>query len=763
MPIWKEKLAGRMDTQIAEEIDVFETQMALRRTGKLEEKVFAETRLRRGCYGQRYDNGHRHDGIRTQELDFMSVMTKGPDTIWDAPGMQRIKIPFGGVTPDQMDTLADLAEEYADGVLHVTTRQDFQLHYVHIDDTPNLMRRLAAVGITTREACGNSIRNVTACPIAGVCRGEVFDVTPYAKAAAKFMLGHPDAQGFGRKFKIAFSGCKEQACALTNMHDMGCIAMTRMEDGVRRRGFELYVGGGLGAVPQQAKLFDAFVPEEELLPLTQAIARVFARLGEKKNRAAARIKFLVNKLGIEEFRRIVLEERKTMPADPRWTSYLPEVEKYKETPRKAPAFLNGQQRPAGFENWYATNVYRQKQEGYAVAAVTLPLGDISSKQMRQLADTARRFSGDNLRTTVEQNMVLRWVSEADLPDLYSELARIGLGEPGAGTILDVVACPGTDTCKLGIASSRGLAGEIRTRLADTLFALDESVRNLRIKISGCFNSCGQHHIADLGFYGTSRTIGNRKVPHFQVVLGGKWQDNAGSYGLAIGTVPSKNIPAVVENITGRYVSERKNTEKFQEFIKRIGKQECRAMLEPFMAVPAYEKDRSYYSDWGDPREFTIGDMGTGECAGEVISVAQFDLADAERLVFEAQLHLENESYAQADAFAYRAMIQAALSLVKTQFIDTADEPDAIVSEFRRRFYDTGLLGDRYAGNKFAEYLFRRHDSPPHEHTRDHAYRIVEEAQLFIEAAYACHDSLAERGAAGTMPAPFHTGRAAGKP
>src|SRR5436309_1560096 len=337
MTTGKEKLAGSMDPPLAEEIDVFETQMVLRRQGKLDEKIFAETRLRRGCYGQRYDNGHRHDGIRTQELS-LSDVTKGPETLWDAPGMQRIKIPFGGVTPDQIDTQADLDEEYANGLLDVTTRQDFQLHYVHIDDTPNLMRRLAAVGITTREACANSIRNVTACPIAGVCRGEVFDVTPYAKAAAKFMLGHPDAQGFGRKFKIAFSGCKEQACALTNMHDMGCIAMTRMEDGVRRRGFELYVGGGLGAVPQQAKLFDAFVPEEELLPLTQAIARVFARLGEKKNRAAARIKFLVNKLGIEEFRRIVLEERKTMPADPRWTSYLPEVEKYKETPRKGPHF-----------------------------------------------------------------------------------------------------------------------------------------------------------------------------------------------------------------------------------------------------------------------------------------------------------------------------------------------------------------------------------------------------------------------------------------
>src|SRR6266404_3657938 len=261
MPIWKEKLAGRMDTQIAEEIDVFETQMALRRTGKLEEKVFAETRLRRGCYGQRYDNGHRHDGIRTQQLDFMSDMTKGPDTFWDAPGMQRIKIPFGGVTPDQLDTLAELAEEYADGVLHVTTRQDFQLHYVHIDDTPNLMRRLAAVGITTREACGNSVRNVTACPIAGVCRSEEFDVTPYAKACSKFLLGHPDTQGFGRKFKIAFSGCREKPCGLANMHDMGAIAVKRAEHGVEKRGFELYVGGGLGSVPQNAKLFTSFLFE----------------------------------------------------------------------------------------------------------------------------------------------------------------------------------------------------------------------------------------------------------------------------------------------------------------------------------------------------------------------------------------------------------------------------------------------------------------------------------------------------------------------
>src|SRR2546425_1575872 len=643
MPTWKEKLAGRMDPLLAEEIDVFETQMVLRRQGKLDEKIFAETRLRRGCYGQRYDNGHRHDGIRTQQLS-LSDVTKGPETLWDAPGMQRIKIPFGGVTPNQLDTLAEVAEEYSDGVLHVTTRQDFQLHYVHIDDTPALMRRLAAVGITTREACGNSIRNVTACPLAGVCRDEVFDVTPYAKASSRFLLGHPDAQGFGRKFKIAFSGCCERACGLVNMHDMGGIAVARTENGMEKRGFEVYVGGGLGAVPHDAKLFDPFLSEEELLPTAQAIARVFARLGEKKNRAAARIKFLVAKLGIEEFRRLVLEERKTMVPDPRWTGYLPEVAEFKENPLKEPVPLNGQ-RPEGFEKWYSTNVYRQKQAGYGVATITLPLGDLTSSQMRQLADLARRFTGDNVRTTVEQNIVLRWVSEADLPELYRELVRMGLGEPGAGTIVDVTACPGTDTCKLGIASSRGLAAEIRTRLAAKLFTLDEAVKNLHIKISGCFNSCGQHHISDLGFYGTSRTIGNRKVPHFQVVLGGKWEDNAGAYGLAIGTVPSKSIPEVIERITGRYVRDRNGNETFQEFIKRIGKQELRGMLENLMQVPAYEKDRSFYSDWGDPREFTIGDLGMGECAGEVVSAAQFDLADAERLVFESQLHLDSGDYA----------------------------------------------------------------------------------------------------------------------
>ena len=745
MPTWEEKLADRIDPQLAAEIDKFETEITLRKQGKLDEKVFAETRLRRGCYGQRYDNGHRHDGIRSQELHYSTDLTKGPETLWDAPGMQRIKIPFGGLNPDQMDVLADLAEEYADGVLHVTTRQDFQYHFVHIDDTPAIMRRLAAVGITTREACGNSIRNVTACPLAGVCNTETFDVVPYARATAKFMLGHPDAQNFGRKFKIAFSGCRQEACGLVNMHDMGAIAVTRVENGKVRRGFEVYVGGGLGAVPHNAKLFEEFLPEEELLPTTQAISRVFARLGEKKQRDRARIKFLIAKLGVEEFKRLVVEERQTLQADPRWTEYLDHAHQYAEKPLKPPTVLNGQKRPEGFDAWYATNVYRQKQAGYVVASITLPLGDLASWQMRELAGIARRFSGDSVRTTVEQNMVLRWVSETDLPDLYRELTRVGLGAPGAGTIVDVTACPGTDTCKLGISSSRGLAGELRTRLAAKSYALDEAVKNLRIKISGCFNSCGQHHIADMGFYGMSINVGNRKVPHFQVVLGGKWQDNAGAYGLPLVRVPSKRIPEVIDRVTDRYVRERAASESFQDFLKRVGKKDLRAMLEDLTRIPPYEVDPSFYTDWGDPREYTIGDMGVGECAGEVVSVAQFALAAADGLVFQAQLHLESGDFPNADQLAYKAMLQAALSLVRVQWPEAPDEAGTTIQEFRQRFFETNIWGDRYAGSKFAQYLFIRHSAPPSHHTGDHAHRVVEEAQLFVDAVYRGHEILAERG------------------
>ncbi len=738
---WKEKLGRRIPADIGREIDIFEQQMELRRQGKIDEKVFAETRLRRGIYGQRYDNGQRHDGKRVQKLKLPAGVIKGPDTLWDAPGMMRIKIPFGGVTPAQLETLADLSEEYADGVAHVTTRQDFQFHYVHIDDTPALMRRLAAVGITTREACGNVVRNVTACPLAGICREETFDTTPYAKACSNFLLGHADTQDFGRKVKIAFSGCEQNPCGLVTMHDMGAIAKVRVVDGRPRRGFAFYVGGGLGSVPYKAKLFDEFLPEEELLPTMQAISRVFARLGEKRNRARARIKFLIANLGIDEFRKMVLEERRKLSPDRRWTKFLSTVNDRWEEPLKPGVSLNGHGSPEGFEAWHATNVYRQRQPRYVAATVTLPLGDASADQLRALAGIARRFVKDTLRTTVEQNFLFRWVSEADLPKFYQAIKAIGLGAADAATIVDVTACPGTDTCKLGIASSRGLARELRRGLGEKSVELDAAVKNLRIKVSGCFNSCGQHHIADIGFYGINRNVKGFQVPHFQVILGGKFHDNAGEYGVPVGAVPSKRIPEAVLSITEFYVRQRRKDEQFQEFIARIGKKAIKDLLDDLTKIPAHEVDRTYYSDWGDPREFTLSDMGVGECAGEVVSQAEFTLAASERELFEAQLLLDAGRSREAAKAAYLSMVRAAQGLVKDQNPTVSDIEDQIISEFRQRFYETQLFWDKYAGGKFAEYLFKAREFIGTENgvDADRAVQLLQEAQLFIDAAHDCHN------------------------
>jgi sulfite reductase (ferredoxin) len=738
---WGERLAGKIPESLAREIDIFETEIALRKQGKVDERLFAETRLRRGVYGQRYDNGQRHNGKTVQRLNFPSGdLTKGPNTMWDAPGMQRIKIPAGGLSAQQLETLADLAEEYSDGIAHVTTRQDFQLHYVHIDDTPSVMRRLAAAGITTREACGNSVRNVTACPYAGVCPDEKFDVTPYSHALSQFLLGHPDTQNFGRKFKPSFSGCSQHACGLASMHDMGMIAVTQIENGKEKRGFEVLVGGGLGAVPYQAKPFDSFVPPEELLPLAQAISRVFARLGEKKNRNRARIKFLVQDLGIEKFKELVLEERKGLPVDPRWTEFVADAEKFREAPLRpgGPAPLLGSE---SFQRWVKTNTRAQKQKGYTVVTIALPLGDITSDQLRSLADVARRFTKETIRATVEQNIVLRWISQSDLTAVHKALVAAGLGDPGAGSIVDIAACPGTDTCKLGISSSRGLAAELRKRLGEKNFQLDDSVVKLHIKISGCFNSCGQHHVADLGFYGVSRKMSGYAVPHFQVVLGGEWESNAAAYGLPVIAIPSKHIPEVVSRLTDRYAANRKDGESFKDFIGRTGKVELKKMLEDLARPPANLLDRSFFQDWGDPREYTLADLGVGECAGEVVSSVEFDLAAAERELFEAQVALEDGQIQQAGEKAYRSMVRAAKALVKIEYSTIDDEPTQIVREFRARFYDTQKFFDPFAGGKFAQYLFSAQEKSGKAYTADSARLLIDEAQLFIDASHSCYNRI----------------------
>ena len=759
---WKAKLADRIPSQMAEEIDTFENQMALRCQGKIEDKVFAELRLRRGAYGQRYDNGFRHDGEKTQEISFPHPeLTKGPETKWEAPGMQRIKIPYGGLSAEQMEVLADIAEEYSDSILHVTTRQDFQLHFISLEDTPDMHRRLAAVGISTREACGNSVRNVTACPLAGVCRDEAFDVTGYAKETANYFLGHRDVQDFGRKFKIAFSGCAQHPCGLTYMHDLGLIAKKRISEGREDIGFELYVGGGLGAVPHLAKLFDDFVPPEELLPLSQAIARVYARLGEKKNRNKARIKFLVQKLGIDEFRRLVLEERAQLEHDPEWTEWLQSIPQYTETGLAKPV-SEGQQIDLGadaaaFEQWRSTNVYQQRQEGFVCVSINLPLGDLTSQQMRGLADVARRFTPDATRTTVEQNLLLRWIHQVDLPALYLALKTLNLHAPGAETIADVTACPGTDTCKLGIASSRGLAGELRQRLAIKGWQYDEAVKDIRIKVSGCFNSCSQHTVAEIGFYGSNRLIDRHRVPHLHLILGGEWGNNASQYGQSLGVIPTKRVPEVVDFLLDFYLKNKQNGENFPQFVNRIGKKEIKEQVQPFTQVPTYEADPSFYTDWGDAREYTIGDIGIGECAGEVVSLTNFDVAMAESLNFDATLLLEegstNGNVQKAADKSLAAMVKAAQALLKVPNVDIADDPDVIVRDFKHYFYDTELFFDPFVRGKFASYLFNAYDNRQVPATLDRALQSVEEARLFIEAAYECHSRLMQTGLA--TPEAFH--------
>ena len=743
---WKTRLGSLLGDKLSREIDSFEGHIEQKRAGRLTDEVFAEMRLRRGVYGQRYDNGQRHDGLNTRELVFPnSDLTKGPGTQWDAPGMVRIKNPFGAITADQMDVLAEVGEEYADSILHVTTRQDIQLHFVHLEETPDLMRRLGAVGITTHEACGNVVRNVTACHLSGVCSTQTFDVTPYAAAVSDFLLGHPDAQEFGRKVKPAFSGCADRPCGLVKMHDLGGIARVREVDGKEQRGFEFYVGGGLGAVPHQAELFDEFLPEEELLATCQAISRVFARLGEKDVRSRARLKFLVAKLGIEEFRRLVLEDRAGLPEDPRWTAYLDDVHKGHDGPlwqiEKGSDFTPDPE----LEAWLGTNVTSQRQPGYKVVMVYLPLGDITSDQMRGLADVARRFTGDAVRMTVEQNMALRWVRESDLPALHEALADLGLADAQAETVSDITACPGTDTCKLGISSSRGLARVLMDRFNERGEELDEVIRGLRIKISGCFNSCGQHHMADIGFWGVSRKRNGYNVPHFQIVLGGQWAENAGSYGLAIVAVPARNIPAATDRIAQHYVDERQGDESFQAFVTRVGKASLRTLLEDLVEVPTYEEDRSFYANWGDPREFTLGDMGIGECAGQVVSPVEFGLQASEREIFEAQDRLDQGDSSGAADIAYRAMLIAARTLAREKAVDLSEDPEDVVSAFKTHLFDPGLFHDPYAGGKFGNYLFRAHGegSNGFEATPERARKRIEEAQLFIEAAHSYHGRTAE--------------------
>jgi sulfite reductase (ferredoxin) len=394
-----------------------------------------------------------------------------------------------------------------------------------------------------------------------------------------------------------------------------------------------------------------------------------------------------------------------------------------------------------YDFWVETNVKLQKQDGYAAVIITLPLGDATSNQMRSLADIARKYTNGTARTVVEQNIILRWVSTDDVRAVYEELKAVGLGLPGAESILDVTACPGTDTCKLGVASSRGLAGELRKQLYAKGPDIAEAARSLRIKISGCFNSCSHHHVADIGFYGISRNVGGYVVPHFQLTLGGQFQNNGGAFGIGTGGVPSKAVPAVVERLTEQFVAQRQEKEAFRDWVERTGKATIMQGLQDLMQVPAYDKDKSWYVDWTDVREYSVKDKGMGECAGEVVTLTDFGLKAADRELFDAQLKFEGGDVATAGTMAYRAMVLAAQGLLKDKHPYIPEDPEMVMETFTLDFHDTGVFNDPYAGPKFYQYYQQAHAHRGKGIDREKISLLLHEAQLFVEAAHSCYARL----------------------
>ncbi len=670
---------------IGEEIEAFESEARRVLEGGLSNDLFKPFRLQHGVYGQRQ------------------------------PGVQmfRIKIPFGGLTSNQVRRVAELADQYATGVGHVTTRQDIQLHYVELHHVADMMRRLAEVGLTTREACANTVRNVTACHLAGVCQGEVFDITPYAKTVAYHLLRNSLNQSLPRKFKIAFSGCAHD-CALTPIHDIGLLAARRQDGTI---GFRMVAGGGLGSTPRIAQLLREFVPMAELIPSIEAVIKVFDTLGNRKNRNKARMKFVIDKLGFDEFKRRWEQAYRELGYTSPSTRSLTLLE-YKDDPgplimpTKVTASGNGHgngHAPGGgagngnghhaasvlvsedYEAWHRTNVLRQKQAGYAAVFIKLPMGDITVDQMYALADAAETFSNGNLRTTISQNMIIRWVPESKLPDIYAALKAVSLAEPGAELIEDIVACPGTDTCGLGITSSKGVA----RALADVFppGRVPEDLRDVSIKVSGCHNSCAQHHIATIGLHGVGKRIGDHTAPHYELHVGGA-VDGTARIGQLIVKLPAKNVPAAIRHLVDVYRRDRSEKESMPSFIQRAGKTKLKDELIPYTILPAFEEDATYYYDWEGEKEFVLEDLGPGECAGGALELIDNQILEADQELYQARLAAEKHQYPVAVNKAYRAVLAGAKALLVTEGIEPATDADTF-TEFEQRLASKGVVPPVY--------------------------------------------------------------------
>ena len=582
-----------LDPIIAEELDIFERTVADYLDGRVDEDTFRVFRLNHGVYGQR-QGGHAQ--------------------------MLRIKIPHGRITAEQLDTFAYIADNYSRGWGHLTTRQNVQFHFIPLEQSPEILRLMASVGLTSREACGDTVRNVMGCHLAGACPQEVLDITPWAQATTDFLLRHPYGQRLPRKFKINFSGCATD-CGQAMFNDVGVVATTRtLPDGTTEAGFRVFIAGGLGANPHPAQALEEFTPREELLPTIYSCLRTFDHYGNRDNKIRARMKWLVDSMGIDELRERIFRERKFLRGARDWPWGIPEqVREVGDAPAggtPTATKVGAAHVPVKllssdpYDRWQEANVVRGVARGTVSAVAYSRLGDITANQFRALADIQRDF-GLDIRITNRQNLALRDLSEADVRPLYDRLNDIGMAEAGAELARDVVSCPGADTCNLAVTQSRGLAAAVGDALEEAGLA---EVPGVRVNISGCTNSCGQHHVSDIGFFGLERRAHGRAAPGYQMLLGGHLAETEVEFGDKATKVPAKSAPEAVVRVVRRFNEERQSGEMFQTWLARSGGAKAVGdTLSDLDHFPAPDVGPEFYVDYDETGPY-VAEVGDGECA-----------------------------------------------------------------------------------------------------------------------------------------------------
>jgi len=625
----KPSLQG-IGNQAAQDIQELQRKIQEHREGNIPEDKFKLFRLTRGVYGQRQ------------------------------PGVQmiRIKIPFGKVTAKQLQKIADVSEKYTNGNLHLTTRQDIQLHYVKIDDSPALWADLESENVTLREACGNTVRNITGSATAGIDPHEPFDISPYAEAMFAFFLRNPICQEMGRKFKIAFSS-SEKDSAFTFFHDLGLIPRIKTVDGKVKRGFKVVIAGGLGALSMVAQTVHEFLPEEELLPFAEALVRIFDRYGERASRNKARLKFLATKLGVDKLIELVKEEHTALKAK---KAQITNIDVSTPLPPPLPSNLPtiAENERQDYQNWLETNAFEQKQKGFYGVYVIIPLGNLHATEARKLAVLVKKYAADDIRITVDQSLLLKFIRPEALPAIYLGLKALNLHQAGYGSTADITACPGTDTCNLGVSNSTQLATELEKVIRDEYPELVKETA-INIKISGCMNSCGQHMAASIGFHGSSIKHGTAVVPAMQVVLGGGvTPDGKGFVAQKILKVPSKRVPAVLRHLLADYEENGLDGEYFNDYTRRMGRRYFYTLLKKHAAVDTLSE--SEYTDWGSVEHFKLA-VGVGECAGVILDMVGSILREAAEKEILAKESIDNGDFADGIYHAYNMMVITAKALL----------------------------------------------------------------------------------------------------